>query len=37
VGMVRKQRETLVHFQVARIESGEERWRHLHYAPERAA
>jgi cellulose synthase (UDP-forming) len=37
VGMVRKQRETLVHFQVGRIESGEERWRHLHYASERAA
>jgi cellulose synthase (UDP-forming) len=37
VGMARKQRKTLVHFQVGRIESGEERWRHLHYAPERAA
>jgi cellulose synthase (UDP-forming) len=37
VGMVRKQRETLVHFQVGRIQSGEERWRHLHYASERAA
>lgn len=37
VGMVRKSRDTLVHFQVVSIESGEERWRHLHYAPERAA
>ena len=32
VGMVRKRRKTLVHFQVVSIESGEERWRRLHYA-----
>jgi cellulose synthase (UDP-forming) len=37
VGIVRKRMETLVHFQVVSIESGEERWRHLHYAPGRAA
>lgn len=37
VGLVRKSMETLVHFQVVSIESGEDRWRHLHYAPEYAA
>jgi hypothetical protein len=37
VGMVQKRKETLVHFQVVSIESGEERWRRLHYAPGRAA
>jgi len=37
VGMVRKRRNTLVHFQVVRIESGEQRWRRLHSAGGRAA
>ena len=32
VGMVRKWKKTLVHFQVVSIESGEEQWRRLHYA-----
>ena len=32
VGQVRKRRKTLVHFQVVSIESGEQRWRRLHYA-----
>ena len=32
VGMVPKRRETLVHFQVVSIESGEEQWRSLHNA-----
>jgi hypothetical protein len=32
VGMVRKRKKTLVHFQVVSIESGEEQWRRLHYA-----
>ena len=36
VGMVRKRRKTLVHFQVVSIESGEHRWRRLHYARCRA-
>ena len=37
VGMVRKRRKTLVHFQVVSIESGEERWRRSHDARWRAA
>ena len=37
VEIVRKRMETLVHFQVVSIESGEERWRRLHYAGGRAA
>lgn len=37
VGMVRKQRQTLVHFQVVSIESGEEQWHSLHNARWRAA
>ena len=32
VGMVRKRKKTLVHFQVVSIESGEEQWRRLHDA-----
>lgn len=37
VGMVRKRRMTLVHFQVVSIESGEEQWRRLHNARLRSA
>ena len=37
VGMVRKLRKTLVHFQVVSVESGEELWRSLHNARWRAA
>jgi cellulose synthase (UDP-forming) len=37
VGMVRKRRKTLVHFQVLSIESGEEQWRRLHHARLRSA
>jgi hypothetical protein len=37
VEIVRKRRETLVHFQVVSIESGEVQWRHLHSAVGRAA
>jgi hypothetical protein len=37
VGMVRKQRKTLVHFQVLSIESGEEQRRRLHHARLRSA
>ena len=37
VGMVQKRKNTLVHFQVLSIESGEEQWRRLHRARLRSA
>ncbi len=37
VKIVQKRMETLVHFQVVGIESGEEQWRALHYTDRRAA